>query len=1148
MMSNWLFRFGIPPAPASRLITNVWFDPMQPVLVTISSVPLLLTCGFYLSLFADEKPPAESSANAFNIPVDYVKDVRPILRAKCAMCHNEAEPSGGLRLDGVAHVMKGGDSGPVLIPGHSTESRLIQAVVQAGDLKMPPPEEGKPLESAQIEILRRWIDQGAKIPDDENQITHWAFLKPVRPAVPQVEGTGAVHPIDAFIAQQHAARGLAPIAPAPKHVLLRRVYLDLIGLPPTPDQLAAFENDSSPDAYEKVVDQLLASSHYGERWGRHWMDVWRYSDWDGYGAEVRESKPHIWRWRDWIIESLNADKPYDQMVVEMLAADEACPDDLQAARATGYLVRNWYVFNRNAWLDNTIEHTGKAFMGVTFNCARCHDHMFDPLAQTEYYSLRAIFEPHDVRTDRVPGQSDVVKDGLVRAYDANAAAQTLLFVRGDEKNPLKDKPLAPLVPAVFGNRELLIEPVNLPASSYYPGLQPFVIEEARKNAEVERKLADDYLAAAKVAIEKAQSALAEFKSRPDQPAEPATLLTDDFSKARPEHWEAGTGNWQYQDGCLKQLDAADTMCSMKGGQVVSGDFTVRMKFRITGGDVYKSAGVAFDVVDDQNLTFIYVSAGGGKLQIAHRVNGADQYPANGSKPMTVELNRDHEMTVKVRGAQVEISLNGESQLTYSLPNPRPAQGRVNVWTYDATADFTAIEVKDAAEISEETLMVNLKAAESVLQTAGKKQAVAQGLLDFTSARIAADAANYATPPADNAKELSLAAGKAEKTWLLQQEDLKLVTAEQSLAAAKAALPGEGMPADEKKTKAVTDAEAAFAAAKTAAETAAKAAAEPFEAYTRFTPVYPSSSSGRRLAFARWIVSADNPLTARVAVNHMWLRHFHQPLVPTVFDFGMNGKPASHPELLDWLAIELMESGWKMKSLHRLIVTSRTYQLASSAAASSSDVVTATANAKIDPENRALWRQNSHRMEAEIIRDATFYVAGQLDTTMYGADLDPATGLTLARRSVYFRTSKEKKMTFLSTFDSANPVECYQRAESISPQQSLAMSNSPLTLAQSRILAGKLSEQVPADNPEETATSFIGLAFRHVLLRDPTAEERSECLAFVKQQSERLAAGSALTSFSGGTANPVKPSADALRRARENLVHVLMNHNDFVTVR
>ena len=1138
---------------------------MQPVLVTITSVTLLLNCGFPLSLFADETPPAESSANVANVPVDYVKDVRPILRAKCAMCHNEAEPSGGLRLDGVAHVMKGGDSGPALVAGNSADSRMIQAVVQAGDLKMPPPEEGKPLEPAQIEILRRWIDQGAKIPDDENQITHWAFLKPVRPAVPHIEGSssplagnlllganeggaGAVHPIDAFIAQQHAARGLAPIAPAPKHVLLRRAYLDLIGLPPTPEQLAAFENETSPAAYEKVVDQLLASPHYGERWGRHWMDVWRYSDWDGYGAEVRESKPHIWRWRDWIIESLNADKSYNQMVVEMLAADEACPDDLQAARATGYLVRNWYVFNRNAWLDNTIEHTGKAFMGITFNCARCHDHMFDPLAQTEYYSLRAIFEPHDVRTDRVPGQSDLVKDGLVRAYDANAAAQTLLFVRGDEKNPLKDKPLAPLVPAVFGNRELPIEPVNLPASSYYPGLQPFVIEEARQNAEVELTSANDSLIAAKQAIEKAQLAFIEFKNRPADPSESTTLLADDFSKARPEIWEPGTGNWQYQDGCLKQLDAADAMCSMKGRQVLSNDFTASLKFRITGGDVYKSAGVAFDVVDDQNLTFIYASSGGSKLQIAHRVNGADQYPANGSKPLAIELNRDHQMIVKVRGSQVEILLNGELQLTYPMPNPRPAQGRVNVWTYDATAEFTAIDVKDAAEVSEVTLMAKRQSAESQVQVAEKKQAIAQGLLDFTSARIAADAANYATPPAGNAKELSLVAGKAEKTWLLLQEDVKLLTAEQSLAAAKAALPGDGMPADEKKTKAVTDAESAVAAAKTAVENAAKAAAEPFEAYTRFTPIYPSSSSGRRLAFARWVVGPENPLAARVAVNHMWLRHFHQPLVPTVFDFGMNGKPASHPELLDWLAIELMESGWKMKSLHRLIVTSQTYRLASSAAASSSDVATAAANSKIDPENRALWRQNSHRMEAEIIRDATFYVAGQLDTTMYGADLDPATGLTLARRSVYFRTSKEKKMTFLSTFDSANPVECYQRAESISPQQSLAMSNSPLTLAQSRILAGKLSEQVPADNSEETAVSFIGLAFRHVLLRDPTAEERTECLAFVKQQSERLAAGSALTSFSGGTANPVKPSADTLRRARENLVHVLMNHNDFVTIR
>src|SRR5207253_2242908 len=162
----------------------------------------------------------------------------------------------------------------------------------------------------------------------------------------------------------------------------RRIYLDLIGLPPTPAEQSAFEKDDSPYAYERVVDRLLASPQYGERWGRHWMDVWRYSDWDGYGAEVRESQPHIWRWRDWIIESINADRPYDQMITEMLAADEIAPDDPQTLRASGFLVRNWYKFNRNVWLEGTVEHTSKAFLGITLNCARCHDHMYDPILQT----------------------------------------------------------------------------------------------------------------------------------------------------------------------------------------------------------------------------------------------------------------------------------------------------------------------------------------------------------------------------------------------------------------------------------------------------------------------------------------------------------------------------------------------------------------------------------------------------------------------------------------------------------------------------------------------------------------------------------------------------------------------------------------------
>ena len=248
------------------------------------------------------------------------------------------------------------------------------------------------------------------------------------------------------------------------------------------------------------------------------MDVWRYSDWDGFGAEVRESKPHIWRWRDWIVESLNTDAGYDRMVVAMLAADEAFPDDPSAQRATGFLVRNWYRFNRNVWLDATVEHTGKAFLGLTFNCARCHDHKYDPIAQADYYRLRAFFEPHDVRTDRVPGQADTAKDGLVRVYDANPQTPTFLFERGDEKRPVKDRPLAPGLPDVLGSDGLAVSPVSLPANASYPALNSFVQAETLAQARAD-------VAAGQAALEKAQG-------------DPAVLLAELSLAARRAHLAA----------------------------------------------------------------------------------------------------------------------------------------------------------------------------------------------------------------------------------------------------------------------------------------------------------------------------------------------------------------------------------------------------------------------------------------------------------------------------------------------------------------------------------------------------------------------------------------------------------------------------------
>jgi len=555
----------------------------------------------------------------------------------------------------------------------------------------------------------------------------WKPFDPIqRPAVPKVDGDWGKNPIDAFIAEGHSERELTPRPEADKGTLLRRVTFDLIGLPPTMAQVEAFENDPSPKAFESIVDELLKSPRYGERWGRHWMDVWRYSDaagWSG-GNDIRDSQPHVWRWRDWIVESLNADVGYDRMVREMLAGDEIAPADQKVLRATGYLARN-FKSSREKWMTDVVDHTFLAFQGLTIGCARCHDHFYDPIEQVEYYRVRAIFEPHKIRLDAVPGEADTKKDGLARAYDADLKAATYLYERGDERHPVKSKPLAPGIPAF--------------------------------------------------------------------------------------------------------------------------------------------------------------------LKVAY-------------------------------------------------PEPK-----------------------------------------------GTKE-----------------------------------------------------------------------------------------------------------------------TTGRRLAFANWLTETKNPLTARVAVNHIWMRHFGQPLVPSVFDFGKNGRRPQHPALVDWLTAEFVEKKWSMKHLHKLIVTSRTYRQASTPDAK---------NLAIDRDNLDFWRMAPRRLEAEAVRDRLLAVAGKLDLKAGGPELDPATGLTVFRRSLYFRHAHEKQMQFLKLFDAPGVTECYQRRESIVPQQALALANSPLSEAMAKELAKSISGDGEA---------FVTAAFERVLARRPTTDERKECIAFL-----------------GSKPTPAR---------RESLVLVLFNHHEFATVR
>ncbi|MBN9119520.1 MAG: DUF1553 domain-containing protein [Planctomycetes bacterium] len=883
---------------------------------------------WFLTLALACSPSASIAAE----PVDYLRDVKPILRERCYACHGALKQKAKLRLDTVALATTGGRTGPAIEPGKAA-SLLLERVTSADDRTRMPPE-GKPLPAEQIALLKTWIEQGAKAPKDEQPETdpakHWAFQPVVRPKVPPIPNrkSEVANPIDAFLAAEYSKRGLTPVAETGKATLLRRVYLDLVGVPPTRDELHAFLKDESPDAYEKVVDKLLASPQYGERWGRRWMDVWRYSDWYGRRAvpDVLNSYGQVWRWRDWIVRSLNGDRGYDEMVRLMLAADELAPTNADDSVATGFVVRNFFRWNYNNWMRDNVEHTAKAFLGLTLNCCHCHDHKYDPITQEEYFKFRAVFEPIEIRHDRWPGEPDPglypkysygasykpIAAGMVRVMDERPDAKTHFYTGGDERNVSKDRePIPPGVPAALGGR-FAVETVKLPPESWYPGLKPFVRKEEAEKREA----------------------------------------------------------------------------------------------------VVKAAETA--------------------LEVAMRAG-----------------------------------------------------------------DVPAVRVAEAKLIAALSELASLRA------------------------RIAADDVKYLGAPGD-AKTAAEAASKAERQIAFDAARVLVVQAEAALVVAKQGKDAAKLSAAEKQ----------LADAKVKAEAARKSLDATSTVYTPLSPIYPQTSSGRRAALARWITSKDNPLTARVAVNHIWSGHFGRPLVETTNNFGRSGKPPTHPELLDWLATELVAAGWKTKHLHRLIVTSRAYRMSSKGAGAP--------GAKLDPDNVYLWRFPTNRLEAEAIRDSLLAVAGELDTTAGGPEIPQDQGLVSRRRSLYFAHHGEARMGFLDIFDAANPCDAYRRTSSVLPQQALAMTNSDLAQKMSRVLAGKLSAVAEADD------AFVRVAFEQVLGRPPRDAEAAAGAKFLAQQRELFEASAG--ELRAAPKQPDGPSANPAQRARENLILVLFNHTDFVTVR
>jgi hypothetical protein len=721
--------------------------------------------------------------------VSYDRDIRPILVAHCCRCHGPSRARAGLRLDTPLGIRKGSDGGAILVPGDPSNSKLFAVVSGTEEVDRMPPS-GKPLTASEVALLRAWINAGAPAPADgivqAPPIDHWAFRPPRRPPVPAVANAPwKRNPIDTFLAAGYEQQRLTPARPAARGLLLRRVFLDLVGLPPSLEERRAFLADRSENAVDKMVDRLLASPHYGERWGRHWMDIWRYSDADGrkLKKETYWSSDDIWRWRDWIIASLNADNGYDRMVAEMLAGDELASTEAEALAATGYLVRNCCRLDRNASLNAIVEHTGKAFLGLTIGCARCHDHKFDPISQRDYYAFRAFFEPHDIRIESLPAHNGR-RSTLTHAYDARPTEPTWLLVRGDERTPDRSAPVAPAVPLALAGPPLRVWPIEV--------------------------------------------------------------------------------------------------------------------------------------------------------------------------------------------------------------------------------------------------------------TFGKKR----------------------------------------------------------------------------------------------------------------------MSTGRRLALARWLTDRRNPLAARVAVNHIWARHFGTPLVESVADFGLRSPPPPQQRLMDWLAIEFMDHGWSMKWLHRLIVTSAAYRMQSATRGASS------VNLAVDPDNRAHWHMNATRMEAEVIRDSLLHLSGELDLAMGGPPLACHDSANDARRSIYHRYSREDKLPFLATFDAASVDECYRRQQSIVPQQAFALENSAFVWHRSRRIARILDP-----TSARPALAFVSAAFAYLLGRPPTAPEQKACLDFLRCQEQVLANPWQLTPLPPvdpiktslspdlpltlGEARPlapVAPSKSPRARARECLIHALINHNDFLTIR
>jgi hypothetical protein len=1127
---------------------------------------------------------------------DFTSEVRPIIARHCLKCHgpDDAAREGKLRLDVVdAERVAAKSGGLAIVPGRTDRGTLLKRIFSADpDEVMPPPATKNPLTDGERQTLKRWIAAGAVYKQ------HWAFIPPVQVAAPAVHDAGwPKNPIDNFILARLEAEGLHPSPPADRYTLIRRVYLDLIGLPPTPDEVDAFIADGSPDAYEKVVDRLLANPHYGERWARRWLDLARYSDTNGYEKDRTRS---IWPYRDWVINALNADMPFDEFTIEQIAGDMLPNATLEQKIATGFH-RNTMLneeggidpqeFRWKAVIDRN-NTTATTWLGLTLGCAQCHTHKFDPIPQREYYQMMAFLNNADEPVMAVPTPEITAKREAIEKEIAARVTELPDKFPLPGKEPVWTTPRIVQVVSEAGATAKTLPDSSILIGGTRPERDSYTIifdtdsqqfDEIRLEVLPDPSLPHDGPGrAANGNFVVSHLSLAVAPAGSNQPAADVKLMSAeaDFSqkgfpvegaiRAETEHGWAidGPGGPSQHTAIFHFAPPA----SAAGGarwtlrfDQTFGNFHTLGHFRLSfGRTVASPAGEALAALRHQALqksfdawiaresaravkwTVLRPTQMKGNVALLHLVDDGSVFVSGDQSKRDVYdliLQCDLPNITAVRlealpderlpaGGPGRIYYEGTPGNFFLSAMTLAADGKPVAFSH---ADQTFADGKNSAAgaIDDDPLSGwSISGGEGQAQTAvfqlatplAKPGPLALSMVfeKYYSAplgrfriSVTSDPRPIAAPKVSSEVEEILLADPSTRTKA-QTDQLfqyfltvvpELSAENKAIAALRNSLPKypttlvftEHGPQETRPTFIHHRGEYL----------------QPTEQVQpnvlSILPPLPAGAAHDRLSFARWLVAKNNPLTARVIINRQWAAFFGTGIVSTLGDFGYQGETPSHPQLLDWLAVEFMNRGWSFKQMDRLIVTSATYQ-------QSSDVTPELLDR--DPHNRLLARGPRFRIDAELVRDYALRVSGLLSEKIGGPSVFPpqpasvttegayrpfdwvvSTGEDRYRRGLYTFSKRTAPFAMFEAFDAPTGEACIARRDvSDSPLQALTLLNSEAFVEAAQALGKVISEQGGDENAKVT------LLFRRCLCRLPSDDERSLVVNFYEAQKQRLDRG------------------------------------------